>query len=135
MTRSHPDRKRGQALGAGVAAMLALAGTLVLWLTGRADAGRLVLGAAGSVVLVVVAFAVVAAGTYVVHARPAAAPGARLALALVISLINAVVGVVAVVLVFQREDSSDLGVALLLAVALMAANLVAGQITRAVRAG
>lgn len=134
MSRPHSDRKRRPALLAGYVALLALAVTLVLWLTGQADEGRVVLGAAGAYVLVVVAALVVGAGVWVVLARPTVAPGVRMLLALTISLVNAVLGVVALVLVFQREEPSDLGVALLLAVALMAANLVAGQVTREARA-
>lgn len=135
MTRSHSDRRRGPATIGGYAAVLALVGILALWISGVADPGLLPVGPILAYALLVAMIAVVVVGTWIVQRRPVVGLGVRVSVAFGITLLGVLAGVLALFVVFRREDPIDLVLGLLLAVALMASNLVAGQVAREVREG
>lgn len=108
---------------------------LLIWLTSTATSSRAPLGSRGSLALVAVAAAVVAAATVLIYVGPRLASAARWSVAMLVALVNVGVGCLALVTVLDPGESSDVGIGLLLGIAVAATNVVAGRLARSPATG
>jgi hypothetical protein len=113
----------------GVAAVC-LAGVLLAWLGSPAAAGRALFGSAGSVAVVAVAIVgtVIAVVVGLAGRRPSA--GIRWGLALPLAVLTGGVAVLAFGAFFAPGDTTDVGLGMLLAVAVVGMYVVAARVSR-----
>lgn len=128
--RSTPVRQRVNALLAGAVALVTLGTVLLIWLSSTATASRAPFGSSGSIAMIVAGLVVVASGAVLVYAAPRLPTAARWSAALVLALVNGGIGCLALITVLTPEDQSDIGIGLLLGIAVIATNAIAGQVAR-----
>jgi len=128
--RPTPARRRSVALLAALVATILLAGVLAIWLGSDAAAARAPFGSGWAIGLVVAGLVAVVLGGVLVGVAPPMPSAARWTLALVLSVVNGAVGCLALVLVLNPDQQADVGIGLLLGIAVFLTNAVSGQVAR-----